>query len=886
MRYLLFLITISAVALVFAASPLWAAESQPFLWQIGTADDDTAEFALAPKGYERYGEDPMFIIGVSDPKRDWPYVHPGPQDNWAGDRSHTFTILFSLKAAPQSDCRLRVDLVDTHDAAPPELAVRINGGTPALHKTPAGGPDDSIFGDPGKGREHKFDVPVPAASLTPGTNEISIETRSGSWVLYDCLAFAAPPGTQLTDVSKATLVVSADSPPVLRRPSGSVGDGDLQQTVQLKIRHVGKPAAATVSIGDGSPHAVQLKPGLQTVELPATAVQTETAAKVIVQVDGKTIASREVTLTPVRKWVFYLLPHSHVDIGYTKVQTEVEKDHWRFIEQSIEVARRTAEYPPGARFKWNVEILWAVDSYLKQASPEKQQEFVEAVKQGWIGLDALYGNELTALCRPEELVRLIDYAGRISQRCGVTLDSAMISDVPGYTWGITSVLGSAGIKYLSAGPNSGHRIGFTHKVWDEKPFWWISPCGKHRVLCWIPERGYYRAFSAGEALLNRVRYLESSGYPYEIVQVRYCMGDNAGPAFELSEVVKEWNGQYAYPRLVIATTSEMMRAFDERHGDELPEFRGDFTPYWEDGAGSSSRETSLNRAAAERLAQAEALWAIRRPETYPDAEFYAAWRNAILYDEHTWGAYCSISQPESAFTRNQWHIKQSFALQADQQSRKLLAKAKQLGPGNAETSATFQVFNTNCWPRTDLVILSKDLSALGKSVKGPDGKDAHCQRLSDGRIAFVAQEIPPLGAKRYTIEADVPRLYPGVEITGDRLKLENTLLAVELSDNFGAIVELRVDDLDANLVDRSQALGLNDYFYVAGRDGKNRSRNGQVKIRVKENGPALASFLVESDAPGCRRLIREIQVVVGLDRVFITNVVDKENVYDQEAVHF
>ena len=74
---------------------------------------------------------------------------------------------------------------------------------------------------------------------------------------------------------------------------------------------------------------------------------------------------------------------------------------------------------PGARFKWNVEVLWAADSYLKQASPEKQQEFIDAVKKGWIGLDALYGNELTALCRPEELVRLVDYAGQVSRRCGV-----------------------------------------------------------------------------------------------------------------------------------------------------------------------------------------------------------------------------------------------------------------------------------------------------------------------------------------------------------------------------------------------------------------------------------------------------------------------------------
>ena len=97
--------------------------------------------------------------------------------------------------------------------------------------------------------------------------------------------------------------------------------------------------------------------------------------------------------------------------------------------------RKTAGYPAGARFKWNIEVLWAVDSYLRQASPEKQQQFVDAVRSGQIGLDALYGNELTGLCRPEELLRLLQWGITIGRRCGVKVESAMISDVPGLTWG-------------------------------------------------------------------------------------------------------------------------------------------------------------------------------------------------------------------------------------------------------------------------------------------------------------------------------------------------------------------------------------------------------------------------------------------------------------------
>ena len=35
-----------------------------------------------------------------------------------------------------------------------------------------------------------------------------------------------------------------------------------------------------------------------------------------------------------------------------------------YLRNAIEIARNTADYPPEARFKWNSEVLWAVDSFL------------------------------------------------------------------------------------------------------------------------------------------------------------------------------------------------------------------------------------------------------------------------------------------------------------------------------------------------------------------------------------------------------------------------------------------------------------------------------------------------------------------------------------------
>ncbi len=84
------------------------------VWEIGRHDNQNAEFALAPDRYGEFGDDGFFVVGQSDPREDWPYVHPGPQDGWAGGRPHTFTIVFGLTSAPTlGPCKLLCDLVDT-----------------------------------------------------------------------------------------------------------------------------------------------------------------------------------------------------------------------------------------------------------------------------------------------------------------------------------------------------------------------------------------------------------------------------------------------------------------------------------------------------------------------------------------------------------------------------------------------------------------------------------------------------------------------------------------------------------------------------------------------------------------------------------------------------
>jgi hypothetical protein len=843
------------------------------VWTIGRENHDAGEFALAPAAYYTYRDDAYYVVGRSNPRTDWPYVLPGPADSWAGSRKHECAIAFGLKPPPTAECRLRLSLVDAQDTKPPKLAIRVNG-TGFEAATERGAGDSSIQGDASAGRPQAIDVAFPAGLLHAGINEITISTVSGSWLVWDALSLDAP-GAEVSD-AELTRIAGVQSPPVLVKRLGR-----LNQIAEVTIARAGGAQDVAVSVGSHTVKA-SLHDGRQTVEVPIGEVAGRVNLPVsVTSANGAPVATGSLGVEPVRKWEVYLLPHSHVDIGYTALQSDVLKKQFSNLETAIDLARRTRDYPEGARFVWSAEVLWAVDAYLKQAPPAKRRALVDAVQRGWIELDALYGNELTALCRPEELFHLVEPAGRLARETGAPIHSAMITDVPGYAWGLIPVLAQSGVRYFSFGPNSGDRIGPTLNAWGDRPFRWETPAGDASVLCWMAGTGYswfhgQTLAQKGDAeLLDYLKSLEGKAYPYDMVQVRYTTnGDNGAPDPTLSDTVRDWNARYAYPKLVIATTTRMFRDFERRYGAKIPRVRGDFTPYWEDGAASTAAETAMNRAAAERLTQAEALQAMLRPGVPLTGAFEDAWRNVVLYDEHTWGAYNSISEPDSAFAKGQWAVKQKFALDADRQSRALLVSATGVSVHAAPNAV--DVYNTSSWDRTDLVTIAPALSRAGDRVIGPGGAAAPSQRLSDGSLAFLARAVPAFGTQRYRILAGHP-IGGKAAVTATALRVSG--LAIAIDPATGAIV--RVTTKWGNL-----ARKLNAYLYVAGRDPGSPAPNGRPTITVKERGPLVVALQIRSSAPGANSLVREIRLVEGLDRVDITNTLDKQAIRTKEGVHF
>jgi hypothetical protein len=388
-------------------------------------------------------------------------------------------------------------------------------------------------------------------------------------------------------------------------------------------------------------------------------------------------------------------------------------------------------------------------------------------------------------------------------------------------------------------------------------------------------------------IFDYVNELADRGYPYSMIQVRYTVGgDNGPPDPELADFVKKWNADYESPKFVIATSSEMFAEFEKRHGGIVPSVRGDFTPYWEDGAASTARETALNRESAERLLRAETLWSIIAPQSYPAARFYEAWRQVLLFDEHTWGASDSVSNPDGVNAAGQWDYKKAFASGGDRMSRELLDEAARIhGPSVRNPSRiAVDIFNTCSWTRTDLAVLSPEMSAPGNLVKDDTGNPVPSQRLSTGDLVFLATGVPGHGARRFFIERGSARLEGTARVEAN--VMDNDLISAAVDPASGAIRSLQwKNGRSVELVDTGRYPGLNHYLYVAGRDPRAALGVSNVTVRKGESGPLVVSLIIESTAPGARSLRREIRLVHGSERLEIADTIDKEKVRDKESVH-
>jgi alpha-mannosidase len=624
---------------------------------------------------------------------------------------------------------------------------------------------------------------------------------------------------------------------------------------------------------------------------------------------GKTILRKSFVLPKQRQWTVYIYPHSHVDIGYTNTHANVEIIHKRNLVNGIKLAKETANYPEGARYIWNPEVIWPVERYLNSATSAEKEEVLDAIRKGYVCLDAGYINDNTSVTADEEFPSLFGEAKRLEKLTGVPVRTIVQVDIPGMSWGIVPMAAQFGIRYAFVPFNGSDRTGLSYQV-SFRPFWWIGPDGVSKILFLQPGdytpgarlKGYkYWPSMAGQKdpekliqivktdtprenfidgyLWGKLKELENDRlYPYDLFPMTWAMADNTPIDADLPEAVKSWNEEYAYPRLVIASSTDIMSAFEKKYGDIIPSLRGDFTEYWTDGLGTAAKETSMNRHSKERLIQSDMLWSMLHPgEKAPREALNEAWRNVLMGSEHTW---CYMNPSQADMQNEIWRVKQNFFKTAEASSHQLLSGA--LKPYAVSKSKVVGVFNTLSWPRSGLITLTGEQSKGFSSVKDENNNPVLSQRLSTGELVFWSSDVPAFGTKNYTLSNEPAK--PSEEKLAKGNTLDNGLVTIRIDPATGDIISIK-DITGVEFANQKDTCNINSYRYLPG-SGKPASGPTAVKTVIRENGPLVGSIVVESKADGCVQLIREVRLVAGNPAIEIDNQVDKIATTEKEGIHF
>lgn len=849
------------------------AEDSGVLWRVGVCDDSYAEFGIAGK-HEMYqsvfGGGGIYEVGKASPSENWCYVQPGPDDApWAGEGEHPFEVVFELEQIPKGPLVVNVDLVDVSPTSPPTLRVRVNDAMREFDLRP-GASMDSLT-DQSKGREQAVAMYVAAGFLHKGRNVVNLTVTKGSWLLYDCVSLS-----YTSSVPHTVERLSCDPTYLFKqKPDG------LKQIVYATMDlYSDQKQVKTILTSDKGWTAEQVfenvESGHRSLEVEIDPVTEEQTARLQVLAGDGTLET-DCKLLPQRQWKIYMTPAAHFDYGYTALQDKAMQVHRENIDRAIDWC---AKYPS---FGWYLEGSFIAEDYMRNGS--RPDDFVRLAKEGRIGVLGFFANELTGNCSGEGLGHTLDYYDQLRHDYGIESKCATENDVPTMIGTVPMVLNEHGIRYLSHGTNW-VRAGAGHQPYPKYPYYWESPDGS-RVLVWkvlgiyaegLEVSGFDPGMDNMPDVTRRVTRLideysgYKDGYPFDAFVLHSAYMDNVRSTEQLPRVIETWNSTYAYPKLIVARNWEFFEYIESNFAKDIAVVKGDGGVFWEDGVGSSARETAMNRLAERKLVTAEKLASLCGPDYCNEAlgRLSDAWRNVTLYNEHTWGADCSVDLPDSKKTADQWAVKRSFSQRAAEASDELLAESfDKFCTTLSVPRDSVVVFNPSSWTRSERVCFD-----------GPDGK----------RRTLFADSVPPLGYKEFSLaqsRLDAPA--PGA---GDTL--ENRYYKITFDLQTGAISSIYDKEIRRELVDRSDYL-LNGYLYAEGGDRKSWNAPGGSKLSLirqsdarlaKTTMPGRQVMTVECNAPNARRLESQTILYDECKRIDFVNHLDKEETRAVEGCYF
>lgn len=869
------------------------------LWQIGKFDQSPFEFSPGSR------DTATFDVHKDNAANDW----PGEQAT-----GHSYKILFQLDAI-QGVYTLKIAaLIDRPRV--PVLKVDVNGhaGIFYLHpKLSYSRSDFSYAFDPHESQS-TVDANIPSALLHSGNNAITITcvddppTRPGD--------------DEIGGISYDALSLQQD---VSARDSGKVTQVDVQPTIFYRQSAAGVVEIVDAFVRFAHPWTaaradLEVNGHTYSADLPAGDFGDSRFSFEVPEWNGTIQAMLNLTpglkrpitvnMAAQRKWTMYVVPHTHLDVGYTDYQGKVAETQARVLTQADALI---AEHPD---FRFSMDGSWNLQQLLDTRSGTEQEEILNRIRSGKMAMPAQSCNLLTGYASLETLYRSLYLSKQFANRYGLPFEYANITDVPTYSGSYPSVLASSGIKYWVAASNNDRAPIFFYDHWNEKsPFWWVGPDGK-KVLFW-----YSRHYMQVQTLfglppqLNAVReslpiYLQAyskPSYKPDVVLIYGTQVENTDLFPATATFATEWNKAYAYPKLVYSTFPEFFHYLEQHYGGELQTFQGDGGGYWEDGIGSDALYEIKDRKNQNRALSAEVLstsaHTVDAALNPPKGVFADIWENIVLFSEHTWASYNSVSQPDHDETVKQLRVKDSRADRAALEIDNVVNRSmSQLANDIHVPANTLVVFNSLNWRRD--MLIETDLFEHAVLHDLTTHQEVPLEVLYNKEkfvhVRFLARDVPPVGYKCFGIEYGQSGGPPEPHSTPAN-SIENAFYRITVDADTGSVGSIYDKQLRREIVDTASAYKFGQYLYVTGGDGDTQMINpfpalppGQLTVHPATVGKCLGvekmpwgeSIRLTSSSTNTPRIDTEILLFNEQKKIEVRYRVVKEYTTRKEGVYF
>ncbi len=474
--------------------------------------------------------------------------------------------------------------------------------------------------------------------------------------------------------------------------------------------------------------------------------------------------------------------HTHIDVAWLWRLRQTREKAGRSFATVLKLMEEFPEY----KFMSSQAQLY---EFVKEDYPEVFEGIKKMVKEGrWEIEGGMWVEPDTNVPSGESLVRQFLVGKRFfKENFGIDSKIMWEPDVFGYSAALPQIIKKSGCDYF-----------MTTKIsWNEynrvpyDTFMWKGIDGTKVLSHFSPSRGdddtrnnfmttYNAYLSPREIIGGWNRYSQKDLNNNVLVTFGYGDG-GGGPTREELEYQKRINkGIPGCPKTVIEPSLDFYKRLEKEVGESknLPTWVGELYLEFHRGTLTSQAANKRNNRKSEILLHdletIASIANINLDEEYPKHEITDDWKVILLHQFHD-------ILPGSSIADVYKDSDEAYKKLHDEASATLGNKFNAI-VNNIKTSGdSLVVFNTLGTERDDVVITDMPDKNNFVIVDG-DGKQMKYQKTFDGKLCFVAENIPAKGYKVFTVKDEPKKSYPSVNAT--KTSFENDFFKVEFDKNY------------------------------------------------------------------------------------------------------